>query len=243
MSSSKYGGFSHEELAALGPWSLPQISENTDFEDDNDVVDTGREQKSATPVLTVDEIEAMQKQAYEEAFAQGQRDGYQFGLEQGRRQGIEQAQAEHGKLLQQKTAAFSDLMEALSEPFKNLDEEVEHELVKLAITIATQIIRREIKIDPGQVIAAVREAIRILPLSSQKISLYLHPDDAEVIRSSLSIDESASSWAVVEDPLITRGGCKIDTDVSHIDATVENRLAAVVANLFGGEREQDKAKK
>jgi flagellar assembly protein FliH len=45
---------------------------------------------------------------------------------------------------------------------------------------------------------------------------------------------------MVEDPLITRGGCKVDTEVSYIDATVENRLAAVIATLFGGEREQDK---
>jgi flagellar assembly protein FliH len=47
------------------------------------------------------------------------------------------------------------------------------------------------------------------------------------------------AWGVVEDPLITRGGCKVDTDVSHVNATVENRLAAVVATIFGGEREQD----
>jgi flagellar assembly protein FliH len=47
------------------------------------------------------------------------------------------------------------------------------------------------------------------------------------------------AWRIVEDPLITRGGCKVDTEVSHIDATVENRLAAVIATLFGGEREHD----
>ena len=95
--------------------------------------------------------------------------------------------------------------------------------------------------DPGQVVAAVREAIKVLPLSSQKISLHLHPEDVELVRSVLSLDEMSPSWAVVEDPLITRGGCQVDTDLSHIDATVENRLAAVIAGLFGGEREQDKS--
>jgi flagellar assembly protein FliH len=48
------------------------------------------------------------------------------------------------------------------------------------------------------------------------------------------------AWTINEDPLITRGGCKIDTDVSHIDATVENRLAAVIATVFGGERNRDR---
>jgi flagellar assembly protein FliH len=133
-------------------------------------------------------------------------------------------------------------MDSLSQPFQVLDAEVEKELVKLAMAIATQIIRREIKLDPGQVIAAVREAIKVLPLSSQKISLHIHPDDAELVRSVLSLDEMSPSpaWKIVEDPLITRGGCKVNTEVSHIDATVENRLAAVIATLFGGEREHDK---
>lgn len=242
MSSSKYGGFSREELAALGPWHLPQISESAGLEEEPEFDDDDSKDAS-TPVLTVDEIEAVQKQAYDEAFAQGQRDGYKFGLEEGRQQGAEQACAEHGKLLRHKTAVFAELMEALSEPFKTLDEEVERELVKLAIAVATQIIRREIKMDPGQVIAAVREAIRILPLSSQKISLYLHPDDAGLVRSTLSLDEMSPAWTIVEDPLITRGGCRVDTEVSYIDATVENRLAAVVATLLGGEREHDKTKR
>jgi flagellar assembly protein FliH len=187
-------------------------------------------------VLTVDEIEAMQKQAYDEAFAQGKKDGYSQGFNEGSQQGYEK----NVQVLQKKATEFVSLLESLSQPFKDLDAEVEKELVKLAMAIATQIIRREIKLDPGQVIAAVREAIKVLPLSSQKIGLYLHPEDAELVRSALSLDEMSPAWGIVEDPLITRGGCKVNTEVSHIDATVENRLAAVIATLFGGEREQDK---
>jgi len=67
----------------------------------------------------------------------------------------------------------------------------------------------------------------------------LHPEDAGLVRSALSLDEMSPPWKIVEDPLITRGGCKVDTEVSHIDATVENRLTAVIATLFGGEREHD----
>ncbi|MGZ5030386.1 MAG: FliH/SctL family protein, partial [Methylobacter sp.] len=85
----------------------------------------------------------------------------------------------------------------------------------------------------------VREAIHVLPLASQKITLKLHPEDAELVRSALALDEMSPSWGIVEDPLITRGGCEVDTDISHVDATVEHRLAAVVATLLGGEREDD----
>ena len=232
INSSKTSGFSLSDLASLSVWDMPDVSVKSES------VNLAGGQNSdspSMPVLTVDEIEAMQKQAYDEAFAQGKKDGFSEGFNEGSRQGYE----ENVQILQKRAMEFASLMESLSQPFKVLDAEVEKELVKLVVGVATQVIRREIKLDSGQVIAAVREGINVLPLSSQKISLHLHPEDAELVRSALSLDEMSPAWIIVEDPLLTRGGCIVDTEVSHIDATVENRLAAVITTIFGGEREQD----
>ncbi len=230
MNSSKTPRFTASELESLRLWSMPDVS-GTDARES----ETVELEEELTPILTVDEIEAMQKQAYDEAFAQGKMHGFQQGFDEGSKKGYE----ENLHLLQSQAATLGSLLESLSEPFKRLDEEVEKELVKLAIGIATQLIRREIKLDPGQIIGVVREAINVLPLASQKISLSLQPEDAELVRSTLALDEMSPSWSIVEDPLITRGGCKVDTEISHIDATVEHRLAAVIATLLGGEREND----
>jgi flagellar assembly protein FliH len=236
MNSSKNSDFSPSELESLSVWRLPDIP----VKSGSGGLEDGQIFKPPSmPHLTVTEIEAMQKQAFDEAFVQGKNEGFQQGFDQGFEEGSKKGYEENIELLNKKAAEFTHLMEALSEPFKALDEEVERELVKLSIGIASQIIRREIKLDPGQVIAAVRDAINILPLSSQRINLYLHPEDAELVRSVLSVDEMSPSWSVIEDPLITRGGCKVDTDVSHVNATVENRLAAVIATTLGGEREHD----
>lgn len=235
MSSFKPSDFSPSELEALSVWRLPDLPGKVPSQDSQE-----HGKPPATPHMTVTEVEAMQDQAYEEAFAQGKADGYKEGYDQGYQTGFKKGYDENAEALKAKGLEFSRLMEALSEPFKNLDEEVEKELVKLAIGLASQIIRREIKTDAGQVIAAVREAINVLPLSSQKVSLYLHPEDAELVRSVLTFDEMSSPWTIIEDPLITRGGCKIDTEVSHINATIESRLAAVVATVFGSERDRDR---
>lgn len=238
MNSSKNPDFSQSELEALSVWQLPELGGNNPYKKAKE------KPEPATPHLTVTEIEAMQKQAYDEAFAQGKAEGFQQGYDQGYDKGYEEGSQkgydEGLGALNQKVSTFANLMETLSEPFKTLDEEVENELIKLAIAIAAQIIRREIKMDAGQVVAAVREAIKVLPLSSQKTSLHLHPEDAELVRSALSLDDLSPSWAIVEDPIITRGGCKVYTDVSHIDASIENRLAAVIASVFGSERERDR---
>jgi flagellar assembly protein FliH len=50
-----------------------------------------------------------------------------------------------------------------------------------------------------------------------------------------------SAWQIVEDPTVTRGGCRVATETSEVDATVEARVAAVVARVLGEEREGERA--
>ncbi len=242
MSSYKGHAFSEDELEALNLWDA---SDHFDTKKQNSLQQAKVERNNA--LLTVEDIENMQKQAYEEAFSQGKKEGYQQGYEEGTNKGFEQGEIEGAKkgyeenldLIRSKATEFISLLESLSEPFAELDDAVEKELVKLAIGIAKQLIRREIKIDPGQIVAVIREAVNALPVASQKLILHMHPKDAELVRSTLDLDDISPPWEIIEEPLITRGGCKVETQTSNIDATVENRLAVIVANVLGGEREED----
>jgi flagellar assembly protein FliH len=131
------------------------------------------------------------------------------------------------------------MMRALSKPFENLDEQVEQEILLLTFALVRQLVRREIKMDPGQIVAVVREAMASLPTASRNARLYLHPDDAALVRDALSLGEGERPWRVMEDPVLTRGGCRVVTDTSQIDAGVETRLATLIATALGGERERD----
>ncbi|MCK5830106.1 MAG: flagellar assembly protein FliH [Methylococcales bacterium] len=246
MSLSKGQAFSESELKELGLWDAAEQFGKKRV--------TSQQATKKKVTLSVDDIENMQKQAYDEAFAQGQKEGFELGIEEGRKkgfdQGVEQGQIEGEKkgyddnkhLLQEQASEFVSLLESLSKPFKELDEQVEQELVDLAIGIARQLIRRAIHIDSGQVIAVIREAVTALPIAEQKITIHLHPEDAELVRTTLAIDEFSIPWKLIEDIAISRGGCKVLTETSVIDATVENKLAAIVATVMGGEREEDKGR-
>lgn len=235
MSSSKGERFTDDELQAATPWTVLQnFSEAVAVEE-------------PIPTLTVEQVETMQKQAYDEAFEQGRREGFeqgrQQGFEQGRQDGyqagLQRGYQENLDLIKQQVADWQRLLSALSQPLHDLDAQVEDELVKLAIAIAQQLVRREIKHDPGQIVAVVREAVKVLPLSSQHITVNLHPEDAELVRSALALDDTTGDWKIHENPVVTQGGCIVETDVSFVDATVESRLAAVIATVLGGERQQD----
>ena len=247
MNSSR--GFTREELEALTPWRLPVIESSHALAEAAAALDSDMrasvvdEEVESLSIPTAEEIEAMQKQAYEEASDQGRMEGLavgrELGYQEGYAEGREQGYAEGKQQADQLIAHLKEIMSALEMPLLELDAQVEQELVLLAIAVARQLIRRELRTDPGQIIAVVREAMAILPSGARKVSLFLHPDDAELIRAALSVEEEGQAWKLIEDPLLTRGGCRVTSETSTIDATVEKRLSSVIAKTLGGERGGD----
>ena len=169
---------------------------------------------------TVSGLVDLQEEAYKEAFDQG--------LAEGRKAGQIEVRAQVEKL----AGMFHDL----AKPFEVLDAEVERELLTLAMALARQIVRRELKTDPTQIIGIVRDAIAALPVTARDVRVHLHPEDAAVVREHLAPTESERAWTLVEDPVMARGGCQITTTTSRIDARLETRLAAILSELMGTER-------
>ncbi|MGR9107007.1 MAG: flagellar assembly protein FliH [Gammaproteobacteria bacterium] len=238
MSLSKE--FSPAELANLSLWELPSVMDSRGTAPDSRAADC-----DLMPTLpTVEQIEAIQKTAFEEAARQGWQEGYQKGMEEGRTEGFEHGRREgfeQGRSdLDQRIQEFRDLADLLSGPLHELDAEVEEELLALCIAIARQLVRRELKTERDQIVAVIREAILALPASARAIRIAIHPEDADLVRSTLRVDEAKPRWELLEDPLLTRGGCRIETESSRIDATVENRLNQVISALLGGERKRDR---
>jgi flagellar assembly protein FliH len=171
--------------------------------------------------LTAVQLEKIQKQAYDEAYARGLREGIAAG----------QAQ------MKDKTHRFVNLANALEKPLKEAGEAVERELLQLCLAVARQIVRREISLEPGQIVAVIREAVAALPVSTQKVQIRLHPEDAAVVRAVAAESQEDVTWKVVEDPSLSRGDCRIMTEYSQVDATLDRRLAAIAARLVGDERD------
>jgi flagellar assembly protein FliH len=107
------------------------------------------------------------------------------------------------------------------------------------MALARQIVRRELKTDPTQIIGIIREAIAALPVAARDVRVHLHPEDAAVVRENLSPTENESAWTLVEDPVMARGGCQVTTASSRIDARLETRLTSILSELLGTERVGD----
>ena len=131
--------------------------------------------------MTAGRLQDLQKIAYDEAWEKGHQEGLAAGKAE----------------LRERADRLDELLNALSRPFDELDEMVEKQLVELAMAVARQLFRREIGREPSHIIGVVREAIRLLPIASRNVQVHLHPDDATLVRDSLSPTDGELAWATV----------------------------------------------
>lgn len=217
-----WGAATEDERA--NAWSLPDVSEPTT---------APRPREADAAGVSVEALERIQREAYAEAFEEGRREGHAAGFGEGRSEGLAQGQAEAAEWARR----MRGLLDGLAQPATELDDDVEQELVSMILCLAQQVIRRELQVQPGEIVGIIREAIALLPMSARKVKVQVHPDDAAFIREVLG--EGGNAWQLVDDPGVTRGGCIVNTARSRVDATLEHRLAALAADLLGDERRHD----
>ena len=170
-----------------------------------------------------------------------EREAWEHGFKDGHVEGVRKGEAEFAKRIAEvdvKIAALEAIIGTLARPLEELDAEVENELTRLALTIAKHLVRRELKIDPTQVIGIIRHTVSLLPLGARNIKIHLHPDDAAIVREKLARPAGDQEWHLAEDPLMARGGCRLTTDTSSIDARFEASVAAVLSGLLGDDRNE-----
>lgn len=172
-------------------------------------------------------LSAIEREAWEQGHAQGREAGLVAAQQEAR------AAAEQADRRVQQLQSILDLM---ARPLADLDQQVQRQLAGLAGAIARQIIRRELKTQPDEIVAVVRETVGLLPVVARQVRVHLHPEDAELVRSRLASASGERAWSIVEDPMLSRGGCRVTSETSSIDAQLEQRLGAAIATMLGDER-------
>jgi len=178
--------------------------------------------------LTLEELESIRQEAYNEGFATGEREGFHSTTLKVRQ--------EAEVALTAKLAALEKLMGHLLEPIAEQDTQIEKSLVDLVQHITRQVIQRELAIDSTQLEHVMRDALKLLPLGAGNVRLYINPQDFEQVKALRERHEE--TWRIVEDEALLPGGCRVETEHSRIDATVETRIARVMDKLFDQLHEQ-----
>ena len=178
--------------------------------------------------LTLEELESIRQEAYNEGFAIGEKEGFHSATLKVRQ---EAEVALNGKL-----ASLERLMVNLFEPIAEQDTQIEKGLVTLVQHVTRQVIQRELAIDSSQLEHVMREALKLLPLGVENVRLYVNSQDFAQVKALRERHEE--TWRIVEDEALLPGGCRVETEHSRIDATVETRIAQAMAQLLDQLHEQ-----
>ena len=166
----------------------------------------------------------------EQALASQQR-VFEEARQLGFTQGMIEANAVRDQLLAE-AARLNSAFTHAAKPLAQLDSTLLDELSQLALCVGKQLARRELRIDPAQVAAIVRETIGLLPANSRDVRVVLHPADAAVLREKLAPASAELAWQLLEDPVMGRGGCRVMSEHVRIDASFEGRVADIAGALL-----------
>lgn len=191
-------------------WQAPRMRSG-----ESAAVMVGKNRENA-PVLTPAELERLRAQAREQGFQQGFAEG----------------QAAAASALVQERERLQAVLDELARPLRQVSRQVGEELTLLALSIARQVLRRELSQQPEQVVAIVQEALAALPSGAHDIRVHLHPEDLKRVQKVLGRGQ-AEGWTLQEDASLRPGGCLLTSDMARVDERVETRLERVVARLFG----------
>jgi len=213
-----------ESQTAFDVWSPPEVTGRSINADQIDARKKRSPSSRDSGPVTAQDLEEIRKAAYLE------------GVEKGKKEGKSLALKEQQKI----TANLNKVLQNAHHRASNFDQQICEQLVEITISVAKQVIRRELITEPEQIMAVIREAIASLPSSSEKLMLKLHPDDAALVREIYHLDkEPDRTWKIFEDPGLQRGGCIINSESSVINADLDARIATIVSQLLGGERSDD----
>lgn len=162
---------------------------------------------------------------------QSKEEGYAVGFQEGKAAGYAEGRNTAELEVEEEVLHLQVLLSNLTQDLHAMQQHIANDLLAMAITTSKKMTAQALQIKPELIVPIVQEAIQQLPYSVQHPRLFLHPDDAKIVRIHLSDQLTQENWSIREDEQLTRGGCRIVTNGSEIDATIESRWQKILAAI------------
>ena len=169
----------------------------------------------------LDGTQAQPDELREQARNEGYAEGYDQGFEAGKQESIETAKAQ--------VVMLQSLIDALDQPFSQIELEVSEYLLSLVSLICKAVIFRELSTDPHHIQITLNRALELLSEEKGNVYLTVHPDDMAVVSDHWS--DELGVLKIIPSSEISRGGCRIKRNDSLVDATIESQLRKIILDL------------
>ncbi len=171
------------------------------------------------------------KKGETEGFVKGEQAGYEAGLEAGTKAGREAAEKAFSEEIATQRGVLNDLIQALTNQ-QDASAEYEQALLPLIVQLTQVVLMGELKTQPEHIQRLVQQALAVLPHNAQSARAFVNPSDLEWLQASVKPEIE-----LVADASLARGGCRIETADSKIDASLAARVREALVNTWGNEEE------
>ena len=160
------------------------------------------------------DVMEIQRRAYEEGFAQGEKNGIKMGEEK----------------LKAIFERFENLFNEIAGLKKNIYLEAEQDLLMLSLEIAKKIVHKAVQVDTEIVQTLVRITLERVAKNS-KIKIHLSPLDYEAITRAGDLAEKYKNdfetLEIIPDESVEQGGCYIESTSGIYDARISKQLEEI----------------
>lgn len=196
----------------------------------NDVLEEAKEEVkrivSETVARTKEQAEDIKTRVQESSFNTGREEGYKVGYKE--------AKQKCQELLNRIEEVLAEAKKEKERIAQKAQEEMSEEIVELAIMAAKKIVKTEITSNRNIIIQNIKEALNKIQTHG-KVTIRVNLSDLQYLQDIkddfLSLATGLKEIEFKEDPNIDPGGCKIDTNLGTIDATISTQMEKLEQEL------------
>lgn len=183
-----------------------------------------------SPGVSAHELETIVASAVEEGRREGFVAGHEEGYAAGERAGREAGLAGGRRYLQDAAGRFASLLEALQAPLLGQDQALREALLAAVVQIARAVLRVETRLQPGHIATVVEEALAALPVGARNVRVFVSAADRALLED---FGGGEAVPALLIDPALGPGDCRVETDDSLVDFTQSARFDEIIGQFLG----------
>lgn len=114
-------------------------------------------------------------------------------------------------------------------------ESLVDDLAPISVEIAERIIKTEVSCDESLINTIVQDTLQKLDRKTRTVLIKVNPEDMDTVKAHVKENPPThldAEIVVIDDPIIDRGGCTVETNSGLIDASFSTRLE-ILKQLFG----------
>ena len=161
----------------------------------------------------------IEKEAYERGYAQGEKDGIEYGR----------------KSMQITKDRMEQLLGGLTALPVKVFKDYREWFLTTSLAVARRLVVGELTAQP-EAFAQLVDSLLAEAEAGQSVTITLNPSDLDMMRKHTSfqaIEEGSGRSVVVKpDPQLERGGCRLESDIQLLDASMDARFALLEEALF-----------